>query len=67
LIPARNMVIIVFGLVLICLGFYFLARGSITLAPFLLVAGYCAVIPLGIIMGAPGGRRGAQRVRREGE
>ena len=39
------------GLFTIALGFWTLARGSLTLAPFLLVAGYCAVIPLAIMVG----------------
>ena len=47
------------------LGYVLLSRGDITLAPILLVAGYCALIPLGIVWrerpkggskpGAPGG------------
>ena len=67
MIPVRNIVIIVVGLAMIGLGFFYLARGSITLAPFLLVAGYCLVIPLGIILGAPGDGRESPRVGREGE
>jgi hypothetical protein len=31
------------------LGFLLLSRGDITLAPILLVAGYCALLPLGIV------------------
>lgn len=53
----RNLIVLVLGIVLIVLGFYYLARGSITLAPVLLVAGYCVAVPIGIIMGAP--REGA--------
>jgi hypothetical protein len=47
------------------LGYLLLSRGDITLAPILLVVGYCALIPLGIVWrdrprkdskpGAPGG------------
>jgi len=46
-------------------GYALLARGDISLAPILLVVGYCALIPLGIVWrdrprntskpGAPGG------------
>jgi hypothetical protein len=47
------------GLVAILAGFFALSRGSITLAPFLLVAGYCVLIPVGILLpserSAPGG------------
>jgi len=67
LIPVRNIVIIVVGIAMIGLGFYYLTRGSITLAPFLLVAGYCVAIPLGIVFGAPGGEREPRQVGREGE
>lgn len=51
LIGLRNLIVLIVGLVLIGAGFYSLARGSITLAPLLLVAGYCVAIPVGIIMG----------------
>ena len=47
----RNLVLIACGLALIILGFISLAAGSITLAPILLVAGYCVVIPVGIMAG----------------
>jgi hypothetical protein len=48
---ARNLVVIACGLALIVFGFMSLAAGSITLAPILLVAGYCVVIPVGIMVG----------------
>jgi len=57
LIGLRNLAVLIAGLVLIAAGFYSLARGSITLAPVLLVAGYCVAIPVGIIMGV---RRGEE-------
>ena len=47
----RNLVIIACGLALVVFGFMSLAAGSITLAPILLVAGYCVVIPVGLIVG----------------
>lgn len=31
------------------LGYLLLARGSMTLAPILLVLGYCVLLPIGII------------------
>ncbi|MCK5440149.1 MAG: hypothetical protein KAI97_09405 [Gemmatimonadetes bacterium] len=37
------------GAVAIGLGFYLLAQGSMTLAPILLVLGYCVLLPIGII------------------
>ncbi len=38
------------GLVVIILGYIILRMGSITLAPFLLVLGYCVIIPIGILL-----------------
>jgi hypothetical protein len=38
------------GLVVIISGYIFLRLGSITLAPFLLVLGYCVIIPIGILL-----------------
>jgi hypothetical protein len=33
----------------IALGYFLLAQGSMTLAPLLLVLGYCVLLPVGII------------------
>ncbi len=55
----KNLVVIACGLVLIALGFVSLSAGSITLAPVLLVAGYCVVIPVGLMVGAKRTRRPA--------
>jgi hypothetical protein len=38
------------GLVVIIIGYITLRLGSITLAPFLLVLGYCVIIPIGILL-----------------
>lgn len=57
---ARNLVVIAVGLALIVFGFVSLAAGSITLAPILLVAGYCVVIPLGLILGAKRNQRASR-------
>jgi len=38
------------GLVVIVVGFITLRMGSITLAPILLVLGYCVIIPIGILL-----------------
>lgn len=53
------MVVIAFacGLALIALGFTSLSRGSLTLAPVLLIGGYCVAIPVAIMIGRPGGKR----------
>jgi hypothetical protein len=63
LIGLRNLIVLIAGLVLIVAGFYSLAKGSITLAPILLVAGYCVAIPVGLIIGA---RRRGERVAGDG-
>lgn len=46
----KNYVLFSVGIVVILLGFLFLSRNSITLAPILLVAGYCVLIPLAIAL-----------------
>lgn len=47
----KNYLAFVIGLVVIAAGFILLAAGDITLAPILLVAGYCVIIPVAILMG----------------
>jgi uncharacterized membrane protein HdeD (DUF308 family) len=46
----KNWMILGAALVSIILGFITLASGSITLAPILLVLGYCVLIPVGIMI-----------------
>ena len=46
----RNWTMLLIGVFTIILGFYILSRGSITLAPILLVVGYCVIIPLAILI-----------------
>jgi len=46
----RNYIILGVGVLLIILGFVFLAGGDITISPILLVLGYCIIIPLGILL-----------------
>jgi hypothetical protein len=64
---SRNIIVLVVGLVMIAAGFFSLSRGSISLAPILLIGGYCVAIPVGIMVGAPRDGRESQRVGREGE
>jgi hypothetical protein len=45
-----NYIVLGIGLFLIILGFIFLGFGDITIAPILLVLGYCVAIPLGILL-----------------
>jgi len=47
---SRNLILIA-ALVAIVLGFVFLGRGSISLAPVLLVLGYCILVPIALIKG----------------
>jgi len=46
----KNYVLFAAGILTILLGFLFLSQNSITLAPLLLVAGYCVIIPLAIAL-----------------
>ena len=45
-----NYIIFFSGIIVIAVGFYVLAKGSITLAPILLVLGYCVLIPISIMI-----------------
>lgn len=47
----RSIIAFACGIVLIGVGFERLAAGSMTLAPFLLVLGYCVAIPIAIMIG----------------
>jgi uncharacterized membrane protein HdeD (DUF308 family) len=46
----KNWGIIILGIVVVGIGFLYLSRGSLTLAPILLVLGYAILIPIGIIL-----------------
>ena len=46
----KNYLLFVLGILVIVLGYIALGSGSITLAPILLVLGYCVIIPLSIII-----------------
>ncbi len=47
---AVNTALLTLGLLMILVGYYALSKGSITLAPILLVAGYCVVVPAAIVL-----------------
>ena len=53
-----NYIILGAGLFLVIVGFIFLGVGDITIAPILLVLGYCVAIPLGILL--PGRKKGKE-------
>lgn len=44
-----NLVLGIAGLLALIVGYWLLSRGSITLAPLLLVLGYVVLLPLAII------------------
>lgn len=46
----NNYVFLGIGIFLVVVGFIFLATGDITIAPILLVLGYCVAIPIGILL-----------------
>jgi len=46
----RNYILFAVGLLVIVVGYISLSAGSITLAPILLVMGYCVLIPISIII-----------------
>ena len=45
-----NTAFLTLGLVLILAGYFALSKGSITLAPLLLVAGYVVVVPAALVL-----------------
>ncbi len=45
----KNYYIFLGGLLAIIIGYIALSQGSITLAPLLLVLGYCVIIPIAIL------------------
>ncbi len=47
---SRNLILIA-ALVAIVIGYIALAQGSISLAPVLLVLGYCILVPIALIKG----------------
>ncbi len=44
-----NWLLLLIGVVVIGFGFLSLSKGSITLAPILLVVGYCVIIPIALL------------------
>jgi uncharacterized membrane protein HdeD (DUF308 family) len=46
----KNWILLGAGIVTIIAGYILLSHGSITMAPILLVAGYCVLIPIAILI-----------------
>ncbi len=53
-----NSLFLVLGLVALVAGYISLSRGSITLAPVLLVTGYCVLIPASLLVRGGGSEAG---------
>jgi uncharacterized membrane protein HdeD (DUF308 family) len=53
-----NTVVLGLGIVMLVAGYVALSRGSITLAPILLVLGYCGLIPAALLIRARAGESG---------
>lgn len=53
-----NSALLGLGVLALALGYVSLSRGSITLAPILLVTGYCAVIPAALLVRGSGSGEG---------
>lgn len=45
-----NTLLLAIGLAVLAVGYWVLSRGSITLAPVLLVLGYCGLIPASLLV-----------------
>ena len=53
-----NSVLLGLGIVVLIAGYVSLSRGSTTLAPVLLVAGYCGLIPASLLLRGRSGETG---------
>jgi hypothetical protein len=53
-----NSVLLGLGTAVLAIGYMSLAKGSLTLAPVLLVAGYCVVIPASLLVRGTGSNAG---------
>jgi hypothetical protein len=68
MLSRKSIIAFACGIALIGFGFERLAAGSMTLAPFLLVLGYCAAIPIAIMLGGEGvGKDAAEAAGDSGE
>ncbi len=53
----RNYIVMAIALIVITIGYVTLGEGSITLAPLLLVIGYCVLIPAALLIKDPAHQR----------
>jgi hypothetical protein len=63
-VGTRSILIFAVAILMIVAGFWTLSHGSLTLAPLLLVAGYCVVVPLAIMARGEAGKTGADDDKR---
>ena len=54
----RNSVLLGLGVVMLVAGYLSLSKGSLTLAPVLLVTGYCVLIPASLLVRGSGSSEG---------
>lgn len=50
-IGIKNVIVLIIAIVIMIIGWVLLAKGSMTLAPLLLVISYCILIPISIMIG----------------
>lgn len=55
---AANSALLAIGVAVLAAGYMSLSKGSLTLAPVLLVAGYCVLIPAALLMRGSGSEPG---------
>ena len=53
-----NSALLVLGVAVLVVGYMSLAKGSLTLAPVLLVTGYCVMIPASLLVRGTGSNEG---------
>ncbi|RKZ35039.1 hypothetical protein DRQ33_00725 [bacterium] len=62
----KNYVLFFVGLICIIVGFILLSMESLTIAPLLIVLGYCVFIPLSILIGVSSEEDESERLRESG-
>ncbi len=50
-IGIKNLIVLIIAIVVMIIGWVLLAKGSMTLAPLLLIISYCILIPISIMIG----------------
>ena len=50
-IGIKNLIVLIIAVVVMIIGWVLLAKGSMTLAPLLLIISYCILVPISIMIG----------------